>query len=414
MTTLARLTSASVLILASGLVAWSAELTTLAGTKAVGTLTQVDAQSVMFHEDGRPAPTKFAVKELAAIDLKNKVAAPPAGAKYDEVELTDGSLLRGTDLRIKGRAVELGLLPGPSGVSPPALRVELGHLFWVLRGAGEAARAEWKKFVAGRGKRDLFVVRQSEGLNPLAGTVIEGNPSGERVTFEREDGNRASLPLARASGGLVFNQPARDVIPPTVCRVYDVFGNVWYAAAVEVVGSGLRVRAVCGATVEYPSAQAVASLDFSQGNVEYLARMTADVAYPPPETDGPLGERYPFAPRVAADKAIGGADLVLDGRKFAQGVSVPPDTTLTYKVEGFREFKATVGLPDSTRPEDAALTLRIEIDGRPVLAEKVSKKDKPREVTLNVKDAKELKITVERDALFAGNQLTLADARVQK
>lgn len=415
MTTLLRLALSAALTLPVCLRTSAAELTTLAGAKAVGTLIQVDAQFVTFHEDGRAAPTKYAVKELAAVDLKNKIATPVAGTKYDEIELTDGSLLRGTEFRIRGKAVLLSLLPGPDGTAPPSVTVALGHLSAVQRGADNvAARGEWKKLVAGRGKRDLFVVRQSEGLNALAGTVIEGNDTGDRVTFEREDGTRLTLPLSRASGGLVFNQPPRDVIPPTVCKVFDVFGNVWYASAVEVFASGMKVTTVCGATIAYPSTESIASLDFSQGNVEYLSRLKLAITYPQPEEDGPLGEKFPFAPRVALDQAVGGADIVLGGRKYAHGLSVPPDTTLACPVEGYREFKATVGIADGVRPEDAALTLKIAIDGRPVLTERVSKADKPRDVTLNVKDAKQLSITVERDALYAGNQINLADARVQK
>jgi hypothetical protein len=50
-----------------------------------------------------------------------------------------------------------------------------------------------------------------------------------------------------------------------------------------------------------------------------------------------------------------------------------------------------------------------------VFNELVSKKDPPREINLNVKDAKELKLIVERESLsLAANQLNLADARVQK
>ncbi len=325
-------------------------------------------------------------------------------------------MVRVAKLAVKGKKVEPGWLPGPDGVAAPTVDLSLGSVFSVMRDAHDPkARAEWKKLLAGRGKRDLFVVRQSEGLNPLPGTLVEGNEAGDRVTFEREDGQRSTLPLARATGGLVFNQPPRGEIAPTVCKVLDVFGNVWYARAVEVAGSGLKVTTVSGATVEYPSLAGVSKLDFSQGNVAYLSDLEAVAAYPPPEKDGPLGEQYPFAVTYQKDRPIGGTEIVLGGKKFARGVSIPPDTTLTYTLNGdYREFKATAGILDGVKPDDGALRLRVEADGRVIFNESVGKKAEPKEITLNVKDVKELKIAVERESLFSGNQVNLADARVQK
>ncbi len=412
-----------VFVLALGLglalVARSAELVTLDGKKSAGTLVSVDAQAVGFQQDGSGSVSRVPVKQVAVVDLKNAVVAPARDAKHDEIELTDGSVLRLAAVKVTGKLVVPDWLPGPDGVPPPKANLPLGHVFWLMRNAGDAkARAEWKKLLDGRGKRDLFVVRQAQGLNPLPGTVVEGNAEGDRLAFQREDGQNASLPLTRATGGLVFNQPPRTEIAPTVCKVYDVFGNVWFATAVEVAGSGLKVTTVSGAAVEYPSLAAVSKLDFSQGNVTYLSDLEAAAVYPPPEKDGPLGEQYPFAMTYQKDHAIGAADIVLAGRKFAKGISVPPDTALTYKLSGdYREFKAVAGILDGVRPDNGTLKLRVEADGRAIFNETVSKKEPPKEITLNVKDVKELKIVVERDpqnALYFGNQNNLADARVQK
>jgi hypothetical protein len=194
-----------------------------------------------------------------------------------------------------------------------------------------------------------------------------------------------------------------------------VFGNVFFATSVEVAGSGLKVKTVAGAFVEYPALAAVARLDFGQGNVTYLSALDAVATYPPAEKDGPLGEQFPFAITYQKDRPIGGGEIVLGGNKFAKGVSVPPDVTLVYKLDGtHREFKAVVGILDGVKPDDGALKVRIELDGRGVFDETVRKKDKPRDLNLNVKDAKELKITVERVDLFSGNQINFADARLQK
>ena len=60
------------------------------------------------------------------------------------------------------------------------------------------------------------------------------------------------------------------------------------------------------------------------------------------------------------------------------------------------------------------MTLTIEADGKKLFAEAISRKDKPRLLNLDVKGVKELKITLERDGLFHGNQIDLAEARLQK
>jgi hypothetical protein len=411
-----RLAAALLAVLSAGLLARSADLTTLDGNKTTGTLVAVEPDAVSFQDKATETVVKYPVKALAAIDFGNKVATPPKDAKYDEVELTDGSVLRVTKFGIKVKAADLALLPGPADVPPPKFDVPMTALFGVMRNAEDpTVRAGWRKLLAGRGKRDLFVILQGDGYNSLPGTVIEGSAEGDRVTFEGEDGTRRTLPLTRATGGLVFNQPPRDVIPPTVCKVYDVFGNVLFANAVQLAGAGMKVTTVSGAVVEYPELRAVSKLDFSQGNVSYLSDLEAIAAYPPPEKDGALGEAYPLALQYAKDRGLDGSEIVIGGRKFTRGVSVPADVVLTYRLDGqFREFKAVAGVLDSIRPDDAALRLRVEVDGRPVLTETVSKKNPPREINLNVKDAKELKIAVERESLFAGNQVNLGDARLQK
>lgn len=409
----------AVLILgfAVALAAPSADLTTIAGKSFAGTPVGADAQTLEF-KDAAGTVLKFPIKEIGLVDLKNPIVAPWKDAKYDELEMTDGSILRGNGLTIKLKAVELLVLVPPNGAVGPKIDVPLGSLFYVLRGADDAKNREnWKVLLTKRGKRDLFVIRDGDNFNSIPGTVIDGTEAGDRVNFEREDtGTRSPLPLTRATGGIVFNQPPRDVVPPTVCKVFDVFGNIWFATSIEIVGSGIKLKTVAGATVEYASLQGVSKLDFSQGNVTYLSDLFGDAVYPAPEKDGPLAEAFPYSPVMQKDKALDGADIMLGGRKYARGLSIPPDSVLTYKLDGnYREFKAVPGILDRVKPENVTLKLRIEVDGRSVFSQVISKKVPPAELTLNVKDAKELKIVVERESLtLSANQLNLADARVQK
>jgi hypothetical protein len=395
---------AAVLVAAT---AAGAELSTLNGKKYKGELVSVTADVLTFRTD--VGAVGVSVKELFAVEFGNKVAAPAKGAKYDEIELIDGSVIRCSQFKIRTKAVEPALFPGPGDAAPPKVVLPLDNLFSILRGADDPKnRDEWKKLLAGRGKRDQFVVKRGEGFEPVSGTVIEGDDDGDAITFERESGERTTFKLIRATGGLVFNQPPRGVIPPTVCKVVDVFGNVLTAKAVELAGSGLKVTTVSGATAEYPSLSGVGKLDFSQGNVAYLSDLDPQVTAPEPVP----GEPY-FT--YLRDKTNENAPLKLDGQTFGKGLWVFPDTTLTYAPNGdYREFKAVVGVDESVQVASSAVRLVIEADGKVVFSEVIRRKDKARPLNLDVKGVKQLKITVEREGLYLGNQVNLADARFQK
>jgi hypothetical protein len=267
--------------------------------------------------------------------------------------------------------------------------------------------------IAKRGKRDLLVVREKadagEVFQPLEGTVLTGNADGTGIEFEATNGRPRPYLFTRITGGLLFNQPPPAVIPPTVCKVLDVFGNVLFAQAVQLTGEAVTVKTVNGATVSYPSAAAVAKFDFSTGNVKYLADLEPTVDAPPPaegEVNLPL----------LANKTPLGPGLRVGGKTYPKGMWVAPETTVTYKLDGdYREFKAVFGIDDAVPVASAAVKVVVEADGRPLLTKTITRKEaKPVEVNLNVKDAKVLKIVVDRDGLFTGASLDMADARLQK
>ena len=397
-------------------VAAGADVTLLAGRKVSGGVVAFDTTTLSLQEPGQTTPTRLPVKDLAVVEMRTPPAPPPKEAKFDELELTDGSVLRLTKLLVRGKRVEpTPLTPGET-LAAPQFDVPLGAAFHYLRGADDAKyRDDWKKLLAGRGKRDLFVTRAADGLNPLAGTVVEGNEAGDALVFEREDGQRVSLKLTRASGGVVLNQPPRDQPPATLCKVTDAFGNTLVATRLDLAGDAIKVTTVSGATLTYPQASAVVRFDFRQGNLTYLSDLDAAADYAPPEKDGLLGEQFAYQRKLARDRSLDGSDLLLDGRKFARGVSLPPDCVAAYKLDGgYREFKAVVGIQDGNNRESWSLRLRIEVNGRAAFDEVVTKAGKPREVVVNVKDAKDLRLVVERVGLYAGEQLNLADARLQK
>jgi hypothetical protein len=385
-------------------VASAADLSTLTGKKHAGELSSIKDDVLVIKTEA--GPVGVAVKEVFVIDYGKKVETSK-DAKYDELELIDGSIIRTEGLLIKGKTVEATTLKGSA--ASPKTSIPLNNVFSFFRGAQDnKTRLEWRKLLAGRGKRDLFVVKAGDSLSPVPGTVLTGNDSGDAIDFEKEAGSeKVNFKLSRATGGLVFNQPPRGQIPPTVCKVLDIFGNSLIANKIEVIKDGLKVTTVSGATFEYTNA-ALSKLDFSQGNISYLSEMEAGVFAPPAVP----GEPY-FT--YLKDKNQDGSQLKLDGVSYAKGLWMYPETTLTYKLNAeFRELKLLAGIDESVPVANSTVRLVIQADGKDLFNEKVSRKDKPKALNLDVKGVKELRIRVDRDGLYLGNQLNLAEARVQK
>lgn len=394
-------------VLAAGALS-AADITLLSGKTSKGTLVGVSAEFVTVKEGADT--NKISVKDLASVELGAKVFALPPGTKYDEIELTDGSTLRHTDFKLKKKAVEIA--PLVAGSAPvPELDLPMSSVFSLCRDAHDlASRERWKKLIADRGKRDLIVAIRDGNLDPEVGTILAGTDTGAGIEFQTQDDQKVTRPLTRASGGLVFNQPPPAVVPPTACKVLDVFGNVLFAQAVTVEGGGVTVKTVSGVTVKYKSLESVSKLDFASGNVTYLSDMDAGVSAPPAAPDEPS---IPFM----KDKVYGNTPLRLAGRVYAKGLWVFPETTLTYKLGGeYREFKAVIGIDDEGRDSglNSKAILVVTADGRELLKKTYDRTEAAKEVVLNVKDVKELRISVNRESLFVGSHLNLAEARLQK
>lgn len=383
------------------------DVTTTAGKKISGKLAAVDAKGVSFRVES--ASVEIPARDIVVVDLGNKVRPLPKDA-YSEIELADGSILRGAKFGVKGKTVVLDALPdgGPKADLPTRT------VFSAMKRADDAkAREDWKKMLATRGKRDLYVIAQESGFTYIQGAIKGGSDDGTEITLEKEsDGKDETLRLSR-SAGLVFYQPPPMAITPTLCRVADVYGNVLIAAAVQLAPDGaVTVTTVSGATVKYTGTAELARLDYALGNVAYLSDLDPQVDAP----EVPMEERRltPIAP-VLRDRALSNEPIKLDGVQFPKGVCVAPDTGLTYNLKGdYSQFKATVGIDENGANATSAAKVTIEADGQVLFSEKVTRKEKGKGVVLSVKGVKQLRIIVEADTPLNGNYVTLADARVQK
>ena len=94
---------------------------------------------------------------------------------------------------------------------------------------------------------------------------------------------------------------------------------------------------------------------------------------------------------------------------------IASDTRLTYTLTGdYRDFKAMLGVPDSSPDANLGAKVIIEADDKIVYNETILRKDKPKPISIDIKGVKKLKITVDSELPVNGNRVVLADARVQK
>jgi len=283
-----------------------------------------------------------------------------------------------------------------------------------MRDAGDAKhRDAWKKMLAARGKRDLYVIREPDALNFVQGTLLGGSTDGTEVNFEKEDGTKSVLRQSRA-GGYVFAQTLPKDAPQMLCKVNDVFGNSLVAQSVEIGSAGIAVKTLAGVVVKYPSTASLSKLDYSQGNVAYLSDLSPQVEVP----GIPMDEkelRLNVAAPYLRDSGLAGESLRLGAEIFPKGLLLAPDTVLTYSLNGeYREFKAVVGIPEYTPDANLEAKLTIEADGRAIFSETLRRKDRPKGVSLDVKGVKSLRILVEADFAVNGNRVVLGSAVVQK
>jgi hypothetical protein len=390
-------------------------LTTTDGKKIVGKLVAVDGQSVTFASaDGNPI--KFPSKDVHLVDLEHPIQPIPKDVKFQELELTDGSTFRIAKLAIKGKQIVADLLPTPEGAERPSYEIGMGSVFSLMRGAEDAkSRETWKKFLASRGKRDLYVIREAGGLNFVSGTILGGNDAGDIISFEKEDGSKAELRLSRATGGLVFAQQPLAQNNTAACKVLDVFGNSLVAQSLVFGPTGATATTVSGAVVKYSTANSIAKLDFAKGNVAYLSDLDPSVDAPPIAPDE-KGLRLNVVAPFIRDASVSKEPLRLGSETFSRGLCIAPDTKLTYDIGGdYREFRAVVGMQENSTDAELEAKLTIETDeGRILFSEVLKRKNKPKSIALDVKGVKQLRIVVEADLPVNGNRVILADVRVQK
>ena len=299
------------------------DVTTTAGKKIPGKLVGVDAQGITFTTNEAKVP--ISARDIVVVDLGNPVAEPPKGQSYSEIELTDGSTFRVAKFALKGKKFETSPLPGKA---TPDYNLPMNCVFSAMKRADEPVqRANWKKMLATRGKRDLYVIQQETGLTFVQGTIQEGGSDGKNINFVKEAGGKADELLQSRSAGLVFYQPQPASVPATLCHVLDVCGNSLNAAAITIAPEGIVVTTVAGASVRYSSMASLSKLNYALGNIAYLSDLNPQIETP--ELPAEEKKLNPTA-AVLKDRSLSNDSIKLDNVIYSKGLCVAPDSVVTY------------------------------------------------------------------------------------
>ena len=344
------------------------------------------------------------LQTVQAIDLQPAVPLP-SGLKYSEVQLTDGSLLHVSRVALQRKDVELTL-----AVSGQVARIPLAAVAWILNDAQDSAiRQEWQEKLLGKKRNQDFLALRLKGASAIGGLegTLSGNDKGQIVFEFERNGVRTTRELDPARvQGMIFLNTLGSQAPSAVCQVHDVNQNTLVAGRVTADAKSFMVTTVSGAVLEYPRA-GIARLDFQSDKQVYLSDLK------PLEVIEKTKQGRKDNWRI--DKNLENGSLQLEGQVYAKGLALHSHTELLYALDGkYKEFKAIVGM-DDTVGGDGHPVVKIEADGKELFTDTISRKDKRRELTLDVKGVKQLRVIVTSSGLFDfGDHVDFADAKLCK
>ena len=337
-------------------------------------------KSIRFQEPGSPPAERRAVKLLLTTgDLLRGTVAP--GAKEDEVVLATRAL---GEVRVK-----FGLLRG-----------------LVTEASGDRERELLTRAGARQEQFDEVFLREGGSAK---GSVLRIEPFGVKVDTDVPGGSNFGQPsydlekVELVAMALLEDPPAA---PPGIrvqLRLVDgsLLSGVLEGLASEQIK--LKHPLAPGGTLSVPVSRA-AELVVQNGAFVYLSDLD-------PES---VDQRFPpeFSYSVEAygwkrDRCVTGkGPLRLGGRVWDKGLGVHSYAALTYKLDGaFRQFRALVGLDDSTRnmgePGFGAVVFKVLLDGKPAREYPTGfvarKGEPPKELEVDVSSAQRITLVADFD-----------------
>ncbi|HEX5104123.1 MAG TPA: NPCBM/NEW2 domain-containing protein, partial [Pirellulaceae bacterium] len=252
-------------------------------------------------------------------------------------------------------------------------------------------------------------------LDQLEGTVLDVGP--ESVQFEY-DGEKIDVPRGKLEA-VVYYHPARREFSAPACKLVDVGGSAWSLKSLELAEGQVRGSTVGGVAIDFPLS-AVAKIDYSVGNVFFLAELEPDTGAGAPAVSlQPASMAFKFGRifGVRAGPPLGASRFQIGGTAYDNGLSLHSPASIVYRVpEGARWLRAEAGVDDSV-VAPGEFDLVIQGDGKELLRHSFGQSEdrKPLPINLDIAGIRRITISLDpADGQDIGDQLNLCKARMTK
>jgi hypothetical protein len=363
------------------------------------------ARGISLKADGRAISLQSAEGKVLTIPTAQVVeivtipapATPPPATRPYEVELVDGSRLRG--VLGPGKTEDDVSVKSPV-LGSATLGISLDLVLAVRRVDG--ARVP--------GSSRLVRIPDVDAAYRLSGARVEGTVArfhGTGVEIDRGDLGRSEISYRELAAVFVANEPQpRPDGLHVVARLADGSAVV-LTKEFLVAGGRLRGRTPSGVPVRVEIAR-VRALGFAGGSFVHLSDLTPQTVKREPFfalPEGPVaGAMLDFVCPVRIDRSPDGRPITLSKRPYFKGIGVRPRTELTYALDGggFRTFRALCGIDDEVLGPGygrgagtGSVVFIVQVDGRTVFtSEPVEGGKAPVTVSVPIVGAKRLTLIV--------------------
>jgi hypothetical protein len=409
----------TILALAGPALAADAKVRLLAGEGPAGQVVAVTTDRITVRtsagEKSIPAAEVMWVEFASAADSKPEVW----------IELLDGSRLNAVAYTAAAGQAKVELTSGL------AVTVATRAIKWVrFRPADPALAGQWREILESQARGDMVVLRKTsmrpveEGDNAAAvtevaldqheGTILDVSPESVQFDF---DGEKIDVRRDKLEG-IVYYHPARREFSPPACKLVDVGGSAWSVKSLELASGRLSGSTVVGVALDFPLA-AVAKIDYSVGNVLFLADLEPDTGGGDPAVSlQPAAMTFKFGRMfgVRSRPPLGAASFQIKGTKYDSGLSLHSPASLVYRMpEGMRWLRAVAGVDDSV-VVPGRFDLVVLGDGKELVRHPFSADQRgPLSLDLDVTNIRRITITLDpADGQDIGDQLDLCEARLTK
>jgi hypothetical protein len=376
------------------------QVNTLDGRTVNGTLESITSDAVVVKSGDTQSTVKSS--DLHSLSLKSPAEAP-AKKPSAWVELADGSRVPVETFLVKGGKATVTLLDGAE-LALAVKQVRSVRYSKLDEPDAEVAQTE----AAG----DLLGVRKRENVDFLEGVI--GDVTKEAVNFTI-DGEPLAVNPSKIDSLVFAARPAGEDGPTPVCVVEETSGASLQAKSIELKDGKVRLTLLAGGIVERPL-DAVRRLDFSAGKLTYLSDLKPQSVQWTPFFD--LGKQSPALAKFLGPRFDRGREdevMRLDGKTYKKGISLTSRTEIVFKVPAqAKRFRALAGIDDGVA-NLGSVQLQITGDGRQLYSGKLTGKDPPAELDLDLAGVRRLAILVDfGDDLDVGDHLNLCEARIVK